>query len=330
MKTLSRLEFDLLGNMIQLDKDLNTICAKILLNIQVSGGKDSMVLLNALSRVINSKRLKTNNYFSCIVQHFDHKLRGIESDLDAHFVGQQCLKLGIPFFFNEVTYPGKKANFQNYARQYRKEKAILLSKQQCEETQFSKYFIVTAHHARDHVESVLQHILRGSGLNGLQGIQTLDSQECFFRPFAKISYKEIEKYCNEENIAYRHDRSNDEDKYSRNYIRHHILPHIEFLNPNFEKSFQKLSEQSVIPSAMSSHLVISKETSSSEIFYYFKQNHKEFLKILSSNAIHNILHESHIMLKKEAFFSKTINLKSGFKVLLKKEKNTSIELIPLL
>lgn len=330
MKTLSKLEFDLLGNMIQLDKNLNTLCSKVLLNIQVSGGKDSMALLHALSRVINSKRLKTKNSFFCIVQHFDHKMRGIESDLDAHFVAQQCLKLGIPFFLNEVIYSDNQANFQNYARQYRKEKSTLLSKQQCEELQISQYFIVTAHHARDHVESVLQHILRGSGLNGLQGIQTLDSQKCFFRPFAKTSYKEIEKYCDKKKITYRHDKSNDEDKYSRNYIRHHILPHLEFLNPNFEKSFQKLSEQSVIASPISPHLLISKETSSSDVFYYFRQNHKEFLKILSSNAIHNILHEAHIMLKKQAFFSKTITLKSGFKVLLKKEKNTSINLIPLL
>lgn len=330
MKTLSKLEFDLLGNMIQLDKSLNTFCAKVLLNIQVSGGKDSMVLLHALSRVINSKRLKTKNYFSCIVQHFNHKTRGIESDLDAHFVAQQCLELGIPFFLNEVTYSDTKTNFQDYARQYRKEKSNDLSMQQCEELQCAKYFIVTAHHARDHVESVLQHILRGSGLNGLQGIQTLDSQKCFFRPFSKISYKEIEAYCHEKNISHRHDSSNDEDKYSRNYIRHHILPHLEFLNPNFEKSFQKLSEQSVITSPTSTHMLISKETSSSDVFYFFKQNHKEYLKVLSSNAIHNILHEAYIMLEKQATISKRIPLKSGFNVLLKKEKDAFIELVPIL
>lgn len=334
MKTLSKLEFDLLNTLTQLDSSLNGVRANVLFNIQVSGGKDSMCLLHAFVRVIHSKLFKPQNNFLLAVQHFNHKMRGKQSDEDANFVARVCLKMGVPVFLSDLDGVPQKANFQNHARMFRKEQSAQLCEKLLKEWNCSQYFIVTAHHARDHVESVLQHILRGSGLNGLRGIQKLEREQGYFRPFASIRYQDITQYCDENKISFRQDSSNSEDKYRRNYIRHHILPHFEYLNSSYEDSFQKLSCQvdEMLPcqkEAKKSSFDISKSTSASEVFGFFQEDQTSFLNVITRNSIHNILHEAQLLLCKKALHAeKTISLKSNAKVLLKKKSVDVVEMIP--
>lgn len=333
MRALSKLEFDLLKRLDQLDKNLNPARSKILLNIQVSGGKDSMALLWALSHVLNSKQFKSREHFLFVAQHFNHQMRGEDSDQDAHFVARECLKLGIPFYLDELIYPTQKFNFQDHARKYRKEKSIQLAQSLCVELSCDRYFIVTAHHARDHVESVLMHIIRGSGLHGLCGISHFDQEMQYFRPFASVSYGDVEKYVVANKIAYREDSSNAEDKYTRNAIRHHILPLLKSLNPNYEQSFQKLSRQAAtvlkedeVTCGAPTSFLISKETTSQELFTFLKKNQKKLPISLSSNMVENILHESHLLIVKKGFSQKRIPLKAGYHVLIKKTQDSLVSL----
>lgn len=333
MQTLSKLEFDLLKRLDQLDKTLNPARSKILLNIQVSGGKDSMALLCALSRVLNSKHFKSKDHFFCVAQHFNHKMRGVDSEKDAHFVAKESLRLGIPFYLNELTYPQKKVNFQDHARKYRKEKSIQLSQSLCVELSCTRYFILTAHHARDHVESVLMHIIRGSGLHGLRGISHFDEEMLFFRPFAAVNYDDMERYVFANQIAHREDHSNAEDKYTRNAIRHHILPLFKSLNPNYERSFQNLSTQAAalvnateVESDVSSAFLLSNATTSHELFVFFKKNQKKIPVSLSSKMLDNILHESRLLIEKKGLLQKKIPLKADYHVLIKKTQDSLVSL----
>lgn len=128
VKSLNNFEYLFLEKIHIIDKKyvLNEQI-NILLNVQVSGGMDSMCLLNSLIKIAHSKHFKPNNKFIIIVQHFNHQMRGIESDLDSQFVVNFCLKNGISVYvenFNDykINLTGK--NFQQVARNWRKKRLL--------------------------------------------------------------------------------------------------------------------------------------------------------------------------------------------------------------
>jgi len=320
---LAKFEFNLFKKLIQLEQIIGLENKQILLNLQISGGKDSMSLLYALSTVLFSKVCKLKNTYTVIVQHFNHKQRGQESDEDASFVAKECLKLGLPVFLSALPQIEIKNNFQDHFRNWRKKEAQDLSKHFAKELNCERYFIVTAHHARDHVETILLNILRGSGIEGLKGISFFDKENIYFRPFCSLSYQEINEYVNQYKIQFREDSSNLEDKYKRNYIRQHILPHFEYLQKDYENSFVKLSRSIQLEKNDTPHktddepFLITQSTSLSDIFYYFKS--KLNMKNISENCMKNVLHEAQLLLqKKEDKIVKEIALKSGQGVRLEK------------
>lgn len=333
VKSLNNFEYLFLEKIHIIDKKyvLNEQI-NILLNVQVSGGMDSMCLLNSLIKIAHSKHFKPNNKFIIIVQHFNHQMRGIESDLDSQFVVNFCLKNGISVYvenFNDykINLTGK--NFQQVARNWRKKKAIELSEELSKQLNCKKYFILTAHHARDHVETILMHLIRGCSLDGLIGIKEFDEDEIYFRPFAEISFSLLQKYCNEEKIKYRLDSSNESDKYDRNYIRHNIIPHLSNLNHSYEKAFVSLSNDvtNVLAMQKEKNLTNSIEKkwhldafSVNEIYMYLIEKNKELKRVLTRNAAMNLLHEIKIF-KKSNFLQKDINLAQGWIVQLNKINN---------
>lgn len=334
--SLTKFEFKLFKQLIQLEQTLVFRNNKILLNLQISGGKDSMCLLRAFVTLLNSKICKLKNVYIPIVQHFNHKQRGSESDEDAFFVAQECIKMGIPVYLYSLAENRVENNFQNYFRNWRKKNGRDLSIKLMQKLNCDKYFIVTAHHARDHVETVLLHLLRGSGINGLKGISLFDENKIYFRPFFNILYKEIIEYVLEKNIQFREDSSNSEDKYKRNYIRKNILPHFEHLQKNYENSFVKLSQhvsfgniKEVIKQDSANEdpekIYISHTTTLSEIFYKFKA--KINIQNISENCLKNVLYEAHLLLsKKEDKITKKIALKFDQSLLLIK-KGQFVEVI---
>jgi tRNA(Ile)-lysidine synthase len=327
--SLTKFEYRLLKKFHHLEKLLKVENSKILLNLQISGGKDSMCLLNAMHVVLNSKVSKLKNNYIMIVQHFNHKQRALESDEDSYFVIQECLMLGIPVYLKSFEKLDLKNNFQHEFRNWRREEALDLSKNLSRKLGADKFLILTAHHARDHVESVLLHLLRGSGLEGLKGISFLDSSQVYLRPFFDVKYEEINLYSSEINLKFREDSSNLKENYHRNYIRKQILPHFMALQPDYENSFLKISRHVIDFLGHASYIERINESSREinfksniskfDLFYYVRN--KINWNFVSENSINNLHYEIELMKKnRQKNIEKIINFKFGRKVVIQKNK----------
>ncbi|WP_396151851.1 tRNA lysidine(34) synthetase TilS [Flavobacterium sp.] len=192
--------------------------------IAVSGGLDSMVLLDLIS--------KANIEFA--VAHCNFQLRGDESDADENFVKSYCNENSIQSFFQKFDTKqfaeDEKVSIQVAARKLRYEWFYeLLANENFD-------FVATAHHLDDQLETFLIHFSRGTGLDGLTGIPSQNDK--IIRPLLHFSRAEIETFAKENNLKWREDSSNASDKYVRNKIRHHVVPILKELNPSFLDSFE--------------------------------------------------------------------------------------------
>ena len=192
--------------------------------IAVSGGLDSMVLLDLIS--------KTNIEFA--VAHCNFQLRGDESEGDENFVKSYCNENSIQGFFQKFDTKqfaeDEKVSIQVAARKLRYEWFYeLLANKNLD-------FVATAHHLDDQLETFLIHFSRGTGLDGLTGIPSQNDK--IIRPLLTFSRAEIETFANENNLKWREDSSNASDKYVRNKIRHQVVPILKELNPSFLDSFE--------------------------------------------------------------------------------------------
>jgi len=176
----------------------------------VSGGVDSTVMLHVL-----------NDYgFECIVAHCNFNLRGKESDGDELFVKELAEKLDLKFFsesFDTENYAKSSGlSIQMAARDLRYQWFYeMLTKYNCQ-------YIALAHNSDDQIETVITNLIRGTGIRGLCGMKFLKDK--LFRPLLEISRFEIESFAKANDIDFRTDSSNLTVKYSRNKIRHKILP----------------------------------------------------------------------------------------------------------
>jgi tRNA(Ile)-lysidine synthase len=207
-----------------IDKEIPYLNHKKLL-LAVSGGLDSMVLLHLF------KELK----FDIAVAHCNFQLRGVESFGDQKFVQDYADANGIPIyvtqFDTEAFAKDYKLSTQVAARALRYNWFYEL----LEEENFD--YILTAHHADDNLETFLINFTRGTGLEGLTGIPVENDK--IIRPLLFLTRNEIDEYAKEHQIQWREDSSNASDKYVRNKIRHHLVPILKELNPNFMTSFLK-------------------------------------------------------------------------------------------
>ena len=290
---------------------------KILFNLNISGGKDSMSLLHAFYQISCDKKNKIKDKYDYFVQHFDHKTRKGESKKDAEFVEEYCKNKDIPFFLSEYSL-GDNKNFQSNARSWRKKEANNLSLKILSESSCDLYYIVTGHHLRDQVESVFLNILRGSGIGGLRGMRDFDSSYHVFRPLLDCSYEELSLYALESSVVFREDRSNKETSYSRNYLRQKVLPLLFRINEAYERNVARLSHY--IDSYLNKDernlhgenyvLEIKEETELGEVYKYLKmQSHLKY--DLNSNQVKNIIHEAKLMRKNHSQEKKILTLKSG-------------------
>ena len=188
----------------------------------VSGGADSMCLLHVLSD------LAAERGFSVQAVHFNHMLRGDESDRDERFVIEQCDKIGIVCHIDRGDVSG-------YAREHgigTEEAGRKLRYDFFLETakNIGACRIATAHNGDDNCETVIMNMLRGTGINGLCGIPPVRGMRV--RPLLTVTRAEIEKYLIENHIPHVEDSTNDEDAYTRNRIRHHVIPALKEINPD--------------------------------------------------------------------------------------------------
>lgn len=193
--------------------------------LAVSGGLDSMVLVHLFQQL---------NY-EIVVLHCNFQLRGLESFEDQQFIQEYSNTNAIPFVFTQFDTEAFAADFkvsiQVAARELRYSwfyEQLAIQKGD---------FILTAHHADDNLETFLINLSRGTGLEGLTGIPA--QNEKVIRPLLSFSRQQIEEYASVNKLKWREDSSNASDKYLRNKIRHHLVPLLKELNPNFMSSFEK-------------------------------------------------------------------------------------------
>ena len=173
--------------------------------------------------------------YEIAIAHCNFQLRGMESFEDQNFVQEYADANNIPLF---VTQFDTKAFAEDYKLSTQVAARELRYNWFYELLETENYdYILTAHHADDNLETFLINLSRGTGLEGLTGIP--EQNENIIRPLLLFSREEIEDYAKENNIQWREDSSNASDKYLRNKIRHHLVPMLKELNPNFLSSFQK-------------------------------------------------------------------------------------------
>lgn len=192
--------------------------------LAVSGGLDSMVLFTLLQLIKQPFE----------VAHVNFKLRGLESDEDANFIKDHCKLHHIPFHetqFNTQLYvQASGLGIQEAARKLRYQWFFQLM----ELHQF--HFLLTAHHANDQAETVLFHLMRGAGVKGLAGM--IEMKNKIIRPLLFATKQQLTNFATQNNLTFRQDSSNEKDTYSRNFIRHHILPKIAQIQPNFVEGIE--------------------------------------------------------------------------------------------
>ncbi len=212
----------------------DTVC------VGVSGGADSMLLLSYLMTRKEALNLQI------ICANVEHGIRGEESKLDTDFVRAFCRENEIPFECLEIDAPfeAKQSGMgvEEYSRQKRYEFFESLGADK----------IATAHNLSDNVETVLFRMARGTGTHGLCGIPPVRGK--IIRPLIECTSEEIRAFCDGEGIPYVVDRTNFDTQYTRNFIRHEIVPKFLEINPSFEQAvnrmIQSVSEDADVVDAM--------------------------------------------------------------------------------
>ncbi len=188
----------------------------------LSGGADSVALLFGLYL------LQPKLQFTLSAAHFNHQLRGEESDRDEAFVRALCDRYDIPLYVGTAPVKAGEKGLEAAAREARY--AFF-------ETLPGK--IATAHTANDNAETVLLHLVRGTALKGLGGITPVT--EKLIRPMLSITRAEVLAFLQEYHLQYVTDSSNDTDAFLRNRLRHSVMPLLEAENPRLAENLSAMA-----------------------------------------------------------------------------------------
>ena len=213
-------------------KEENLIQKKDKIVVGVSGGPDSITLLECLNKY------KEKLEIEIIVAHINHLIRK-DSTEDEQYVENICKKMNIKCYIKRENVlniaknekigteeAGRKVRYEFFDEILKKENANK---------------IAIAHNMNDNAETILLNLLRGTGLNGLEGIQPMEYNK-YIRPLINISRKEIEEYVEKNKLKPKIDYTNKENIYKRNKIRNELLPYLKKINPNIVESLSRLSK----------------------------------------------------------------------------------------
>ncbi|GIP19617.1 tRNA(Ile)-lysidine synthase [Paenibacillus montaniterrae] len=204
--------------------------------VAVSGGADSMALLYSLHRLALTHELEL------IAAHVNHGFRPEESAAEAELVRGYCEQHHILFEMIELDMPrylqqaGGNSQAESRRRRYQFFHHIA--------QQYGAAAIALAHHADDQAETVLMHVLRGTGLSGLTGMSFKRKEKNveLIRPLLRMRKNELLLLCQQYNIPYLEDSSNQSRHYQRNELRLDIIPQLERYNPRLVSSLARLAE----------------------------------------------------------------------------------------
>jgi tRNA(Ile)-lysidine synthase len=204
--------------------------------VAVSGGADSTALLDALARWKKSENL--------FVAHLNHLLRGAESDADEAFVREMAARLVLPSVIARENIAAcaarEKQNLEATARRVRYD----FLRRAAEASQAT--VIVTGHTRDDQVETILLRLLRGTSAAGWRGIEAeiaLRNSLRLLRPLLDITRAEVLAHCAAYQLTFRHDSSNESAAFTRNRIRHELLPLLETFNPAIHATLVRVAAQ---------------------------------------------------------------------------------------
>ena len=214
-------------------KKYNLIETKDKIVLGVSGGPDSISMLNILNEIKNELN------FEIYVAHINHMIRK-EAEDDENYVQEYCKKNNIQFFVKRVDVVQiantNKIGTEEAGRKVRYE----FFEEVMKNVNANK--IAIAHNKNDKVETIIMNLLRGSGISGLKGIEPIRDNK-YIRPLIECKREEIEQYCEENQLNPRIDKTNFENDYTRNKIRNIVIPYIkkEF-NQNIIETIDRLSQ----------------------------------------------------------------------------------------
>ena len=241
----------MIDTILRTSKEHNMLPGSGVVVVAVSGGADSVCLLEALLEI------SLGAGFELVVAHYNHQLRGEESERDEDFVKEHCKNRGLELFTGrgDVTSYSKThgLSVEEAARELRYaflyETALLVG---------AKH-VATAHTSDDNAETLIMNLIRGTGMAGMSGIPPIRElvrvrqQAADFsanppassasvnpimvvRPMLNVSKKEVLRFLHDRNINYVEDTSNSLDIYTRNRIRHQVVPLFEEINPRFAEA----------------------------------------------------------------------------------------------
>lgn len=222
---------------LQTIKKYNLIDEDDKIVIGVSGGPDSMCLLDILC--LNREKLG----IEIAVAHINHMIR-IEADEETKYVQEYCKKMNIKCYIKyaevEKLANEQKLGTEEMGRRIR----YNFFKEVAQNIGANK--IATAHNSNDNAETVLMNLLRGSGTSGLKGIEIKrEEQYIYIRPLRECNRVEIEEYCKRRELNPKIDKSNLENIYTRNKVRNELIPYLQKeFNPNIVETLNRLSDLS--------------------------------------------------------------------------------------
>ena len=203
------------------------------LAVALSGGIDSMVLLDVLVALKGANALTLpGSSLSLTAIHINHRISP-NAGVWAEFCREQCAQRGIPLTVTIVDVDRNSGAGLEAAAREARYAALMRS---------AAAFIVSAQHQDDQAETVLHQMLRGTGLNGLAGMgerRPLRAGQILLRPLLDVSRSEIESYAAQHKLAWIEDESNADTVFTRNFIRHDLLPLIESRFPHYVESLAR-------------------------------------------------------------------------------------------
>jgi tRNA(Ile)-lysidine synthase len=232
-----------LGGKKMKEKVLNTIKKFNLIEngdklvLGVSGGPDSICMLNILNDIKNDKILHMD--FDIIVAHVNHMIREEAKD-DEVFVKEYCEKINVEFYSKSIDVQKIANNDKIGTEEAGRNARYEFFDEILQKTNSNK--IAIAHNKNDKVETIIMNVLRGSGISGLKGIEPIKNNK-YIRPLIECERSEIEEYCKNKNIKPRIDKTNFENIYTRNKTRNVVIPYIkQEFNPNIIQTIDRLSD----------------------------------------------------------------------------------------
>ena len=194
--------------------------------LAVSGGVDSMVLADIVYKC----------GYTFQVAHVNYRLRGLDSDSDEALVKNRCQQLGIRLHLKHFEPSRKSLQTEARNARYKWFNELLI--------QEGLDKIVLGQHLNDSLETALINLVRGTGLKGFIGIQPLFGNRV--RPLLFATKENLVEYAQENNLEWREDQSNQENKYDRNKLRNEVIPILKQLNPSIVRTFRNTSERAAL------------------------------------------------------------------------------------